>query len=990
MRTRSVAFGWFVGLSMGMALGHAGAVRGQIVPDERTVERSQVSTAIGNSLFVQIDGGAVRGPNIFHQFDQFSLPSQGVAFFNNAATIRNIITRVSGNRASTIDGELRANGTANLFLINPNGIVLGPNASLNLGGAFVATTATTVEFGNQGSWDASTATVPLLTVNPSALLFNPLAAPAAVIVDRSTLQVPNGQRLALVGGPVRLVGATILAPGGWVDLVGLGAAGRVGLADGGALRFQGPPNQPLADIGLEQGSVVDVRAGGGGEISLVGDQVNLTEGSILQAGIAAGMMGDRAGDITITARSTVNLLQGSTIANSTLGTGDSGNVTITTNAITLRDGSRVDASTQGVGNGGKVMVRAQGPIILDGANEDSRSSGFSSRVAAGAVGNSGGIEVQATSLQVSNGGILTATTLGQGNSGQVVITVAGEVRLEGIGPDKLGSGVLSSVRGTGVGDSGGIQITAGSLVLERGAQLDASTSGVGNAGQVRLKIAGAVELRGDPLGQLTDPGGLYSFVGESAVGSSGQIDLEAASLTLRNGAALVATTFGAGNAGNIQVRVSGPVVLDGQLVVPAEPNEGAFYLSSGIFSSTGGTARRGNGGAISLVADTLQVTNGAAIAASTLAQGNAGNVTITVTGSARFDGVGLDGFPSGVFSSVRENGVGNGGNIQLTAATLELSRGAQLRARSQGRGDAGNIDLAIADTLSLQGFDAATDNFSGLFSTTEGVGQGGTIQVRTGNLNLRDRALISAQSQGRGRAGDIVVVVGDRLQAQDGQITTTATQSTGGAITLRARDIRLSGDSDITTSVFDGTGGGGDIAIATRVLIALDDSDILAFSRNGRGGNITVKAPVFFGQRYAPAPPDTDPTTLDGNGRVDINASGKLRSGVITLPSIAELQRSVVTLPSDVVDVNALIASSCIAKRQNHTQGSLIMTGTTGHVTALGDHSAPFFPTYEVVSPPALIPPALPRSSMTPPLPYQADRLYHLPNGDIVLGRTCN
>ncbi len=984
----SVALGWSVGV--GIVLGTIGAAWGQIVPDERAVERSLVSTAPGNSLFVQIDGGAVRGSNLFHQLDQFSVPTQGIAFFNNAANIRNIISRVSGNRVSTIDGEIRANGTANLFLINPNGIVLGPNASLNLGGSFVATTATTVEFGNQGSWDASTATVPLLTVNPSALLFNPSVPPAAVIVDRSTLRVPSGQSFALAGGPLRLTGATILAPGGWVDLVGVGTAGRVGLTGGETLQLQMPPDQPLADIWLDQGARVDVRAGGGGEIRLVGDRVNLTEGSILQAGIAAGMMGDRAGDITIAARSAVNLLQGSTIANSTLGTGDSGNVTITTNAITLRDGSRVDASTQGVGNGGKVRVRAQGPIILDGANENLRSSGFSSRVAAGAVGNSGGIDVQAASLQVSNGAVLTATTLGQGNSGQVVMTVAGEVRLEGIGPDKLGSGVLSSVRGTAVGDSGGIQITAGSLVLERGAQLDASTSGIGNAGQVRLKIAGAVELRGDPLGQLTDPGGLYSFVGDSAVGNSGQIDLEAASLTLRNGAALVATTFGAGNAGNIQVRVSGPVVLDGQLVVPAAPNEAAFYLSSGIFSSTGGTARRGNGGAISLVADTLQVTNGAAIAASTLAQGNAGHVTLSIARGARFDGVGLDGFPSGVFSSVRENGVGNGGNIQLTAAELELSRGAQLRARSQGQGDAGNIDLAIADTLSIQGFDAATGNFSGLLSTTEGVGQGGTIRVRTGKLDLRDRALISAQSRGPGRAGDIVVTVGDRLQAQDSQITTTATQSTGGAITLSARDIRLGGDSDITTSVFDGTGGGGDIAIATRVLIALDDSDILAFSRNGRGGNITVQAPVFFGQRYAPAPPDTDPTTLDGNGRVDINASGKLSSGVITLPNISELQRSVVVLPSDVVDVNALIASSCIAKRQNHTRGSLIVTGSTGPVTAFGDHFTPFFPTYEVVPPPEAIAPLPPHSAISPPQPPQADRLYHLPNGDIILGRTCN
>ncbi len=977
----------------------------QIVPDLRGGEPSRVSSlpdpapnAPPNATILQIDGGAVRGANLFHNFEQFSVPTGSTAFFNNDGAIRNIVSRVTGSGISNIDGLIRTNGAANLFLINPNGIVFGPNAALNVGGSFVATTATTVEFGNQGRLEAADPVVPLLTVNPSALLVNQLAtqavAPAAIRVDHATLQVPNGQSLLLVGGPVRLSGATVRAPGGRVHLAGLGSPSRVelrtipGEANSPApasLDLVRPVLQPAANIALDQGTVVDVRAGGGGDITLYGNRIDFTEGSLLRAGIAAGAGGPaaRAGDVVVVARSAVNLLQGSFIANSTLGTGDSGNVTVITDTLTLRDGAQVNSSTFGGGNGGKVLVQAQGQVWLDGEDADFRSSGFYSRVNPGAVGNSGGIEVAAKSVLVTNGAVLTATTLGQGNAGSVKITAQGEVRFAGSGPDQFGSGAFSGVRPDAMGNSGGIQITAASLAIAAGV-LDASTFGTGNAGQISLNIAGSVALQGDASGQLRDPGGIYSFVGEPAVGHGGGINLRAESLSLQNGAALVATTFGVGDAGKIEVRVAGPVLLDGQTPT----------LSSGIFSSVGGTGQ-GNGGAIDLAADSLRVTQGAAIAASTLAQGNAGNVAIAVTGTASFDGVGRDGFPSGVFSSVREAGVGNGGNIQLTAGALELTRGGQLRASSIGQGNAGDIQLTIADTVSIQGLDAATNTPSGLLSNTAGAGLGGKILVQTGNLRLGDRALISAQSLGAGAAGDIVLRVRDRLQAQDGQIVTSAAQSTGGAITINAGSLRLQGNSDITTSVFDGTGGGGDVAIFTRALIALDDSDILAFSRNGRGGNITVRTPVFFGQRYAPAPAGTDPSTLNGNGRVDINASGKLSSGVISLPDISQLQKTLGALPSDLVDVGALVASSCLAKRTTSAKGSFSVIGAGSPMLA-EEFSAPFT-TYDLVlTPPIAATDAadpqfspVPQTPIPPPI-AQADGFYRLPNGDLILGRSCH
>ena len=110
--------------------------------------------------------GIQRGSNLFHSFEKFSIPRGGSATFNNSSAIENIINRVTGGNVSNIDGLIKANGSANVFLINPAGIVFGENALLDIGGSFLGSTAQSIVFEDGFNYSAIVSEqTPLLTVS---------------------------------------------------------------------------------------------------------------------------------------------------------------------------------------------------------------------------------------------------------------------------------------------------------------------------------------------------------------------------------------------------------------------------------------------------------------------------------------------------------------------------------------------------------------------------------------------------------------------------------------------------------------------------------------------------------------------------------------------------------------------------------------------------------------------------------------------------------
>jgi filamentous hemagglutinin family protein len=236
---------WLLGMAIGISAFSSHIAVAQITPDGTLGTESSVVTPnveINNINSARIDGGATRGSNLFHSFEQFNIGENGGAYFSNPTGIENIITRVTGSSGSNINGTLGVLGSANLFFINPSGIIFGGNARLDVRGSFIGSTASAIQFGEQGFFSASNPYRPsVLTINPSALFFNQSAT--AEIVNSSVaeagfnpvgeavrgLRVPDGRSLLLVGGDINLNGGSLRAYGGRIDLAAIKAPGVVAL-----------------------------------------------------------------------------------------------------------------------------------------------------------------------------------------------------------------------------------------------------------------------------------------------------------------------------------------------------------------------------------------------------------------------------------------------------------------------------------------------------------------------------------------------------------------------------------------------------------------------------------------------------------------------------------------------------------------------------------------------------------------------------------------
>ncbi len=611
----------------------------QLIPDTTLGNESSVVTPnvnINGLAIDRIDGGATRGANLFHSFGQFNVGEGRNVYFSNPTGIERILTRVTGGNSSNILGTLGVLGNADLFLINPNGIIFGSNARLDLRGSFISGTASSIKFANGLEFSATNPQAPpLLTINvPLGLQYEPNAGGiqvqglgnqlildpdtgAFIAIDGNGLEVQSGQTLALVGGEVALLGGNLTALGGNVEL-GSVKEGLVTLTPtnpGWALSYQGVQN--FQDILLSQGAAINTSGLTPGRIQVQGRHVSLSDGSAI---VAVNQGTGNGGNVTISASESVELSginplnSISTLLDSgTTSAGAGGGLFITTGRLRLRDGAQVVSATFSSGSADVLSVNASESVELIGISADGQfASGLYSSSTVEATGDAGNLTIDTGQLVIRDGARVSSETIGRGRGGDLTVNAWHSVKLSGTTPYGFSGGLFTSTLGPG--NAGNLTINTGELIVQDGNQAISATAGQGSAGNLIVNASQSVELFGT---SATDASGLLASAIDGD-GAGGDLRITTPKLIVRDGAAVSVSNFdlssrnqidpGTGPAGNLQIQAP-TIRLDNQGIITA-------------------AAAGGDKGNITIESQDIQMRRGSAITTNATGPSAGGNITI--------------------------------------------------------------------------------------------------------------------------------------------------------------------------------------------------------------------------------------------------------------------------------------------------------------------------------------------------------------------------
>ncbi|WP_017319453.1 two-partner secretion domain-containing protein [Mastigocladopsis repens] len=605
-----------------------------------------VTTPDGSNF--NINDGTTRGGNLFHSFKEFSVPTGGSAVFNNATDIQNIISRVTGGSVSSIDGLIKANGTANLFLLNPAGIIFGPNASLNIGGSFLASTANSLLFDNGFEFSATNPQAPpLLTVNiPIGLRFRD--NPGTITTQSANLEVASGNSLTLVGGDVNLDGGSLQAFNGRIELAGVAGTGTVGLLNtSNNINLNYPDNLQRADVSLGNAAKVDVTGRGAGNVVVTAGNLDISGQSSISAGIAQGLTADsqQPGDVNLDLTGTLKVNQDSRVNNviNTRATGKAGNIDVKATTVDI-NGGILRTRTLGNGDAGDINIQA-GDIFIDNPAYQlpGRNVTLDDKPA----------------LDASNYSSDNSSRIGRGRSGNISLTASGSISLIGRGRD-IENKVISIYNARGGKGGGSISLQADKSISLSNAYLVSSTFSQDSK-------AGDISLKGNE------------------------------SISLTNNSGINAVSFNGGNSGNLTLESQGSVSLQ------------TSTLSAEVRGLNRQNPARGNAGKIQIIGRSISITDKSFVTTKSNNAGNPGNIAIIASDFVEISG--KDKFSSQtnrrrqeakqttLQTSSDDRAQGQGGDINITTATLHISDGAKLEAETFSKSPGGNIFLQVRDLI---------------------------------------------------------------------------------------------------------------------------------------------------------------------------------------------------------------------------------------------------------------------------------------------------
>lgn len=810
------------GLSVTLSLSAAFPVNAQLTPDNTLGKENSLVTP--SKLLQRIDGGAIRGSNLFHSFKEFNIDSGKSVYFSNPTAIENILTRVTGKNPSNIFGKLGVLGNANLFLLNPNGIIFGKDASLDISGSFSATTAESILFDNNFEFSATNrSSVPLLKVNITPGLQYPRSQQAD-ITNQGNLTV--GKDLNLIGKNLNLTGELeagrdlnfkaqnnlkirdnpnnafivdagnnlLLQANQQIDIFALNHSDS-GLFSGRDLILQSS-NPVLGDARYFSGGSFRIEKLNGslGDLESPNDPIIRASGDVsfdsyngASLHILAGRSVKITGDVTITDADGANGLEETV----TLSDGETLEINGKNQAtLDIRAGTTAFGTLGVIGNGS-----------FSPGNPNTGGSGSGSDIFIG-----GDIRVDsADGLVFLTNQYNPNTNLSGGN-----IRVKGNINTSSF--DGNGGEIIFDSRNNI--DIISSQITTNSSTL--------------SSGNIFLNSSGIISLvDGSSLKSESDqnPGGNLTLLGH--------INLNAISIILDN-SEISATT---------RDSEAGDIILNAYDEVKISNNSKVASGAVGL----------GEAGFINIFTDKLSINDKSQVTVSSLDTIQPGFISIkandvTLTNKAE------------IFATTVS---GNGGDIELeNLKTLQLSDGSLISA-STTNGISGNVNISATESINI-------DSGSGVIAEATGVGKAGNIAITTSQFSLDNNAIISVSNRGTGNAGELQVNASNMKLDNGAKIfaetqVETPLQDDGGDINLQnLKTLELDNGSSISASTKDGEGG--DFIInATESVTVNRGSKLTAESTgNGEAGNLNISTPIF---------------SIDNDSLVSVSSQGNGEAG---------------------------------------------------------------------------------------------------------------
>jgi filamentous hemagglutinin family protein len=678
----------FTVTSLGILLS-TNTIYAQVIPD------SSVNTIVTspNRRDFTITGGGTAGTNLFHSFTEFSIPTGGAAIFDNALAIQNIFSRVTGPNISNLDGRLRANGTASLFLLNPNGVIFGPKASLNIGGSFLATTATTIKFADGVEFSATNPT-PLLTMRvPIGLQFGSTPGNIALLRDDantgSILSLAPKQGFLLAGNNLQLNNTKITITGGRIDFAAVAGSGTIDLIPAGnTYRFNVPASLPRSNVTLTGTAESDTRivlsGAPAGSASITAQNLTNNKAWIEGRVVGAGSVDVPSGDFIFDILDTIDMQGGffSTRINAG-GVGKAGNIFINTGSLRMQQGAQITATLAGTGQAGNITVTARDRVSLAGYDADNYSTILSSSLRRTGKGNAGSVTVNAPAIFIGGGGVITGPSQGDGNGANIILNT-------------------------------------NSLDIAGGGQIYTTTERAGKAGMIEINAGDRVTIVGDDPNWTDDSlslnpySGIYVTATTGSTGPGGDIRITTPSLQVKSGGQIDASTNGKGVGGTIAIQAANQLEVSGVSQFDQSPSTISTQSSN-----------LGDGGILRLTAGDIRLDQSATITSRSSGDGDGGTIAITAR-SLSLNNATIN----------AETAAGNGGNITLNLdQLLKLRDRSLLSASAGGRGNGGNLDIKAQFMIGLENSDIVANAIQG---------RGGNIQITTqGIFGLKNRPFLT-------------------------------------------------------------------------------------------------------------------------------------------------------------------------------------------------------------------------------------------------------